>query len=109
MSRRLVFLAGLLLVVAGLAPVAAMLLRVGSDDWAGLLEPRSLTLLARTLGLGLGSAGLALALGLPFGWLTARTDVLGASLLRPLGLVPLLLPPIVLAMTWTMIVDHAWG
>lgn len=105
MSRTLLLLAAGLLVLAGLAPVGAMALRVEAADWAGLFEPRVQELLLRTFGLGLGSASLALALGLPFGWLTARTDVPGASLLRPLGMVPLLLPPIVLAMTWVMIVD----
>ena len=105
MSRPLVLVAGALLVVAGLAPLVAMGLRVTGEDWAGIVDARTLTLLGRTLGLGLGAASLALAIGLPFGWLTARTDVFGATWLRPLGLVPLLLPPIVLAMTWTMIVD----
>ncbi len=105
MSRSLVILAGVLLVVAGLAPIAAMFVRVEASDWSGLIESRTLLLLARTAGLGLSAAGLALALGLPFGWLTARSDVVGAKVLRSLGVVPLLLPPIILAMTWTMIVD----
>lgn len=82
-----------------------MSMRIESGAWAGLLESRTLILLGRTMGLGLASAGLATAIGLPFGWLTARTNVFGAGLLRPLGLVPLLLPPIVLAMTWTMLVE----
>jgi iron(III) transport system permease protein len=100
-SRPLVGLALALFALAGLAPVVAMLARVTPGDLEGLLAARTLALLGRTLGYGLGVAALALALGVPFGFLVARTDLPLASALRPLGLVPLLFPPMILAMVWT--------
>lgn len=92
-------------VVAGLAPLGVMSLRLLEDPGAlgTLLDERTLGLLGRTALLGGGAALVALVVGLPFGFLVARTDVFGAGALRVLGLVPILLPPIMLAMTWTML------
>ena len=100
-SRPLVAVALLAFVVAGVLPIAAMLARIAPGDLAQLGEPRTIALLGRTLGYGLGVAALALAVGLPFGFCVARTDMPLASVLRPLGVVPLLLPPMILAMIWT--------
>ncbi|MCB9916748.1 MAG: iron ABC transporter permease [Planctomycetes bacterium] len=105
MSRPLLLAAALVFVLLGLAPIGAMALRVEPGDFAGLLGARTLGLLGRTLLLGAGSCGLAVLLGAPFGFLVARTDVPGAALLRPLGLVPLVLPPLFLAITWTVLSD----
>jgi len=99
-SRPLVAAALAVFALLALGPVACMLARVGADDLAGVLGARTLALLGRTLLLGLGSAALAALLGLVFGFLTARTDVPGAGLWRALGVVPLLVPPLVLAMSW---------
>jgi len=104
-SRPLVVLAFALFVVAGLAPIGVMFARIGAGDLAQIFEPRSLALLGRTLSYGLGVAALALAVGVPFGFLTARTDMPLASVLRPLGVVPLFLPPMILAMVWTVVAD----
>ena len=110
MSRALLALALVLFVVAGLAPLLAMLPRIGADDVARLTDPRIVNLLGRTLLLGLGVAGLALAIGMPFGFLVARTDLPGAPLLRALGLAPLFLPTLLMAITWTAFVEWrgAW-
>ena len=102
MSRPLVALALALFVLASLAPLAAMAPRVESADFALFAGARVWDLLGRTLGLGLTTAALALAVGLPFGLLVARTDMPGASWLRSLAVVPLLLPTLLLAMTWTV-------
>ncbi|MEZ6016602.1 MAG: ABC transporter permease subunit [Planctomycetota bacterium] len=67
-------------------------------------DARTLGLLSKTALLGLSAAGLAVLVGAPFGFLVARTDVPGAGFLRAAGIVPLILPPLVLAMTWTMLV-----
>ncbi|MEM6672956.1 MAG: ABC transporter permease subunit [Planctomycetota bacterium] len=82
-----------------------MLTRIAKDPSAlgTLLDARTIELLGRTLLLGLTAALIAFALGLPFGFLVARTNVFGARALRALGIVPILLPPIMLAMTWTML------
>lgn len=107
MSRPLLVVALLVLAVAGLAPLGIVLARLGArpEVVGELLDGRALGLLERTLRLGLGAAGLALLLGVPFGWLTARTDVPGARLWRVLGLVPLILPPLIMAVTWVVMVE----
>jgi iron(III) transport system permease protein len=111
LSRTLLTLSLAVLAVAGLAPVAVMILRVVQDPAAlqGLLDERTLSLLGRTLLLGGGAAGLALLVGAPFGYLTARTDLPGATWLRSLGLVPLIMPPLLLAVSWTVLVPQLRG
>ena len=106
-SRILSWPATLLFAVVGLAPLGIMFLRLQEEPSAAftLLDERTLGLLGRTILLGLGSALVALLVGLPFGFLVARTDVPAAGLLRTLGVVPILVPPIMLAMTWTMVLD----
>ncbi|MDG1050804.1 MAG: hypothetical protein P8R46_11420, partial [Planctomycetota bacterium] len=88
-----------------LAPLALMGERVVGDPSAvaSLIGARTLHLLLATVLLGLGAASIALIIGLPFGFLVSRTDVFGARALRAIGIVPILLPPIMLAMTWTML------
>ena len=105
MSRPLTLLALAALVVLGLLPVVLMATGLGAADLAGIFEQRTLSLLGRTIRLGLGAAAVALALGLPFGWFVARTDVPGAGLLRPLGAVPLFLPSLFLAIAWSPLVE----
>ena len=109
MRRPLTWLAILAFFVLCLAPFSVMLLRLEWADLAQLAEPRILSLLGRTTLLGLGVAAVALGLGLPFGWLVARSDVPAAGLLRPLGVVPLLMPPLILAMTWAVILPDFRG
>lgn len=101
MSRSLLILAALAFAVAGLLPIAAMVARVTPADLSGVLDEHSLDLLGRTLAYGLESTALAVVLGAPFGFLVAKTDLPGAAWLRSLGVVPLLLPPMILAMVWT--------
>jgi ABC-type Fe3+ transport system permease subunit len=98
--------AGLLgMFVLCLLPLLLMAERLIEDPSAitGLLEARTFLLLLWTVLLGLGAAGIALLVGLPFGFLVSRTNVPGAGILRAVGIVPILLPPIMLAMTWTML------
>jgi iron(III) transport system permease protein len=102
LGRALTLGAALLFALIGLVPIALMLARVGGDDLAAAFHSRTALLLARTLWVGGGSALLALALGMPYGFLVARTDLPGAGFLRALGLLPLLAPPLVLAMTLTV-------
>ena len=105
MSRPLVLLALAALVVLGLLPVLAMSTGITAGDLAGVLEARTLSLLGRTIRLGLGAAAIAVLFGLPFGFLVARTDTPGASLLRPLGAVPLFLPSLFLAIAWSPLTE----
>ncbi len=103
MSRPLVIAALLGFVLVGLAPLGCMLLRIESADLAGLLDARTLSLLWRTAWVGAGAAALSFALGLPYGFLVARTDIPAARFLRQAGLVPLLIPPVILAMTMSVV------
>ena len=109
MSRPLVLLAALAFGVAGLLPILAMLAQVRAEHLAGVFDGDSLDLLWRTLLYGLESTALAVALGAPFGFLVAKTDLPGAPWLRSLGLVPLLLPPMLIAMVWTEITGLKGG
>jgi len=108
-SRSLVLLALAVFALVGLGPLVCMGLRVGPEDLLGVVSPRTSALLGRTLLLGVSAAGLAFAVGLPFGFLTARTDVPLAALWRPLGVLPLLVPPLVLAMSWAGITSLRGG
>ncbi|MBK7644536.1 MAG: iron ABC transporter permease [Planctomycetes bacterium] len=109
MSRPLVLFCTALLVLAGLVPIVWMLARIDGSDLGGIFDARTLSLLVRTCWIGAGSAGLAFVLGLPFGFLVARTDVPCARFLRHAGLVPLLVPPVMLAMTMVVMFDALRG
>jgi iron(III) transport system permease protein len=100
-SQTLTSCAAVVFAFVGLAPIALMLARVGPDDLAGAVHGRSALLLLRTLCVGGGSALVAVVLGMPYGFLVSRTDLPGARFLRTLGILPLLTPPLVLAMTLT--------
>lgn len=102
MSRPLVLVAALVFALLGLAPLFLMFARIGADDLATIVSARTGLLFLRTLVVGGGAAGLALFVGVPFGFLVARTDLPGAGFLRALGVLPLLAPPLVLAMTLTV-------
>jgi iron(III) transport system permease protein len=105
LSRSLLILAALAFAIVALVPLGVMAARVELADLGTLGSARTLSLLGRTVGLGTTVALGALLLGLPFGWLVARTDVPGAPALRTAGVLPLLLPPLFLAMTWSPIVS----
>lgn len=97
----------LALVLFGLAPLGVMLARVAGDPGAltEVLSLRTLSLLGRTLMLGLGVVGVALLLGIPYGYLVARTNVRGRGLWSAIVWVPLCLPPLIMAMTWAVLSD----
>ncbi len=103
MSRSLIAITVLAFALAGIVPIAIMFARIESADLAGVLDARTLPLLGRTLWTGAGAALLALALGLPFGFLVARTDLPLRRTLRHIGLVPLLVPPVILAMATSVL------
>jgi iron(III) transport system permease protein len=104
-SRPLVLLAAALFFACGLLPIASMFARLTPGDFQSLLDGRTLTLLGRTIVYGLSASALAVIVGVPFGWLAARGDVPAAGVLRPLGVLPLILPPLVIAMTWTAMAE----
>jgi iron(III) transport system permease protein len=58
---------------------------------------------ANTLVISLGATALASAFGVPLGWLYARTDLPGRSLLEQLSQVPIFIPPFVGAVAWILL------
>ncbi len=98
----------LLLVVAGLLPVAGMILRsltteghLGFEAYRNLLtSARQWTLAANSLGLAALTTVVAVALGVPAGLLVGRTDLPGRRALAALLAMPLLLPPYLTAVGW---------
>lgn len=96
-------LPGLVFFVAGLLPVLVMLSRVTGKDLDNVVDEKTWSLVGRTLGFGLGAASVALLMGVPYGFLVSRTNLFGRGLLKVLGIVPLFLPPMMIAMTWTEI------
>jgi iron(III) transport system permease protein len=109
LSKPLLVLALAALFVLGLLPVVAMTSGMSFEALASLFDARTMALLGRTLGLGLGAASIALLFGLPFGFLVARTNMPGAALLRPIGAVPLFLPSLFLAIAWAPLVELRGG
>ena len=98
----------LLLVVAGLLPVAVMVARsltaaghLGFEAYRGLLaSPRQWLLVWNSLTLATLTTLGAVALGLPAGILVGRTDLGGRRALTALLAMPLLLPPYLTAVGW---------
>lgn len=110
MNRRPLLSLGLaLFALIALLPLALMLVRVEPQHLAGVLDARNLALLGRTLLLGLGAAGLAALLGVPLGVLWTRTDLPGARVFAALTPLPLLFPPLILAMSWAGLTELRGG
>ena len=62
-----------------------------------------------TVKLGFWTVVLATALGLPLGWLVARTDLPGKGLLELMCLLPYMLPPFIGAIAWTQLLAPRVG
>ncbi|HID87654.1 MAG TPA: iron ABC transporter permease [Anaerolineae bacterium] len=62
-----------------------------------------------TVKLGFWTVALATALGLPLGWLVARTDLPGRGFLELLCLLPYMLPPFIGAIAWTQLLAPRVG
>jgi len=108
-NRPLLFLALLVFALIGLVPLALMLERLRPEHFSTVFESRNLALLGRTLLLGFGAAGLASLVGVPFAYLITRTRLPGADLWGALSVVPLLFPPLILAMSWAGLSDIRGG
>ncbi len=75
-------------------------LGAGSAQGVELLSGDQWRLFGRSLGIAAGAASLALVLGVPYAVLCERTDLPGRSLWMLAGLLPLLIPAFVHALTW---------
>lgn len=77
-------------------PVLALVVRAPWSDLGTVADDASLTTVLRlSLVSGALATALALATGVPLGWLLARGSFRGRSIVRALALVPLALPPVV--------------
>ncbi len=94
---------GALIVTAAVLPLLQLLADLPAalplaHDILGNARPW--LLLLRSLGLSCAVVATALALGIPFGVLIARFDVMGRRALWVLQALPMFLPPFVLALGW---------
>ncbi|MHC5066630.1 MAG: ABC transporter permease, partial [Planctomycetota bacterium] len=81
---------------------------LGFSAWAMVLaDPVDRAQLGYSLALGLAATFVASLLGLGYAWLTFRTDMPGAAVLGPLGIAPLAIPPILVAMGFADLIDAA--
>ncbi|CAA9578523.1 MAG: Ferric iron ABC transporter, permease protein, partial [uncultured Thermomicrobiales bacterium] len=71
--------------------------------WTGLVRADAAPLSARVALLAAGATLWALALGAPWAWLVARTDVPGRRFFRWLGPLPLAIPPYVGALAYVFL------
>jgi iron(III) transport system permease protein len=106
LSRTVVVaIAVMLFVACCLLPVVYVLAAPLSSRSTGptgvWLDARQQGLLWNTARLGLGTALLATAIGMPLGLALARVALRGKSLLRVALAAPVLLPPYVVALAWT--------
>ncbi|MDR5708801.1 MAG: iron ABC transporter permease [Armatimonadota bacterium] len=70
--------------------------------FAALGHPEIRSVLLETLVVATGATALSLVLAAPFSWLIARTDVPLAGLWEGLLTLPLFIPPILLAVAWSI-------
>lgn len=91
---------GVVVAAFALAPLVYLVARtagVAEDPLDLALRPRTLELLANSLALAFAVGAGAVAIGLPLGWLTARTDLPARRVWAVLAVVPLAIPSYLLA------------
>ncbi|MBM2804119.1 MAG: sugB 2 [Deltaproteobacteria bacterium] len=72
-------------------------------------NPGTYEILHNTLIFALGSAAIALLLGIIFAWLVERTNLPGKSLLYPLFLVPIAIPGVLFSIAWVLLLSPGAG
>lgn len=95
-------LIGAAVAAGSLLPLLYLLLRAlegGADGLAYLARPRTLEILANSALLSAAVCAGSIALGLPFAWLTSRAALPGRRLWLVLGLLPMVIPSYLGAMT----------
>ena len=81
---------------------------IGVSAWTSILaDPLDRAQLGYSLALAAASTLIATLLGGGFAWLTLSTDLPGARFFAPLGIAPLAVPPILVAMGFADLVDTA--
>ncbi|MCA3013621.1 MAG: iron ABC transporter permease [Myxococcaceae bacterium] len=100
-----------LLLATVFVPLGLLLARSGgSGDWLeAWRSPESRHALAGTLLTSGGASAIALALGVPFAWLIARTDVAARGALRTVVTLPSAIPPYLWTMGWIALANPRSG
>lgn len=101
-----------LLAVFLVLPLAQVLLgsfgRSGRSGWAIVAsDPRYLQAVINTVALGVVVTLFALVIGVPLAWFTARFDFPGKGIVAVLPLVTLVVPEVIAAQTWLMMVGNS--
>lgn len=103
MARRFVLgAAALAFALLGLSPLVVLGIESleGKDFLDALSHPRWWTLLGRSLGLGAQTTFFSVALGVPLGVLISKSDLPFRRTFGTLLVIPLVLPPYVVAVAW---------
>lgn len=103
-NRQLAQVAGLVVVAIVMTPVAFVIIRAfgaGQEGINYLLKARNLQIVANSLALMLATTMLASAIGLPFAWLTSRSDLPWRRVWLVLGLLAMVVPSYLTAVTFT--------
>ena len=88
-------LPALLVAAAMLTPVVYLIIRTseaGNDVWSLILRERTAVIFWNTLKLAAGVSGAAIAIAVPYAWLTTRTDLPVRRLWESLAPLPLVIP-----------------
>ena len=72
-------------------------------------NPATYELMFNTLLFALGSAAIALLLGIIFAWLVERTNLPGKNLLYPLFLIPIAIPGVLFSIAWVLLLSPGAG
>ncbi len=84
-----------------LLPIIVMFGGISMEGYKTLfMDSRQFDLLQNSLLLALGASILSVVVGVPLGYLIARTDIYGKKHLKYLYLAPLLIPPYISAIAW---------
>lgn len=72
-------------------------------------NPRTWRMLGQTLIFAVGGTTIALVLGTTFAWLVERASVPGARVFRLLLILPMFMPPLLLAISWVLLLSPTIG
>jgi iron(III) transport system permease protein len=72
-------------------------------------DPATYRLLLNSFAFAAGAAGLSVVLGLTLAWITVRTNAPGRRLFELVALAPNVLPPLLVATSWTLVLSPRIG
>lgn len=76
---------------------------------AAYTDPATYRLMANSFVFAAGAAGLSVLLGLVLAWITVRTNAPGRALFELVALAPNVLPPLLVATSWTLVLSPRIG